>query len=141
MAEEKIRLELVSPEKLLLTEEVGMVILPGSDGQFGVLAKHIPLVSTLDPGAIDVYQDGKVDQRIFVSGGFVEVDGERCIVLAEDAMPLDSLEADDVRQECRNLKEDLDGADGEAATILARRKLDVAEAKLAAVTGESVATY
>lgn len=137
----KIRLELVSPEKLLLAEDVSMVVMPGTEGQFGVLADHIPLVSTLEPGVIDVYQDGKVDHRIFVAGGFVEVDGERCVVLAEDAAPLEKLNADEIRQKCRDLKDDIKVAETDAARLLAANKLTVAEAMLAAATGELTPAY
>ncbi|MEO0393112.1 MAG: ATP synthase F1 subunit epsilon [Pseudomonadota bacterium] len=137
----KIRLELVSPEKLLLAEDVTMVVMPGTEGQFGVLADHIPLVSTLEPGVIDVYQGEKVDQRIFVAGGFVEVDGERCVVLAEDAAPLDKLDADDIRQKCRDLKEDVGMAETDAARLIATNKLSVTEAMLAAATGEVSPSY
>lgn len=137
----KIRLELFSPEKLLLAEDVTMVVMPGTEGQFGVLADHIPLVSTLEPGAIDVYQGNSVDHRIFVAGGFVEVDGERCIVLAEDAMPVDKLDVDKVRQECRDLKEDISDASSDATRLLAQKKLAVAEAKLVIVTGDILPQY
>jgi F-type H+-transporting ATPase subunit epsilon len=141
MADNKIRLELVSPEKLLLAEDVSMAVLPGADGQFGVLVGHIPVVSTLVPGPIDIYQGDKIEQRIFVSGGFVEVDGERCIVLAEDATPVDSLDADAVRQECKNLREDVEDAKTDSARLLAEKKLKLAEAKLQTVTGDAVASY
>lgn len=141
MADDKIRLELVSPEKLLLAEDVSMAVLPGSEGQFGVLAGHIPLVSTLEPGAIDIYQGNRIEQRIFVTGGFVEVDGERCVVLAEAATPLNEIDADTARQECRNLKEDVTDAKTDAARLLASGKLAIAEAKLRVVTGDAVAQY
>ena len=137
----KIRLELVSPEKLLLAEDVTMVVMPGTDGQFGVLADHIPLVSTLEPGIIDVYQGSDVDHRIFVAGGFVEVDGERCVVLAEDAAPLDKLDAEEIRQKCRDLKEDVGMAETDAARLLATNKLTVSEAMLAAATGDVTPSY
>ena len=85
MAEE-FSFELVSPEKLLLAEEVDMVVVPGAEGDFGVLVGHAPLISSLRPGVIDTYNGGKVANRIFVAGGFAEVTGERCTVLAEEAI-------------------------------------------------------
>ena len=68
MAEE-FSFELVSPEKLLLAEEVDMVVVPGAEGDFGVLVGHAPLISSLRPGVIDTYNGGKVADRIFVTGG------------------------------------------------------------------------
>src|SRR6204780_5685352 len=89
---DKVKFELVSPEKLLLSEDVAMVVVPGDEGNFGVLPGHALLISTVRPGVIDVYaQDQRaVTQRIFVSGGFAEVTPERCTVLADEAMPVSS---------------------------------------------------
>ena len=78
--------DLVSPEKLLLSEYVEMVVVPGAEGDFGVLIGHAPLISALRPGVIDTYAGTKVEKRIFVAGGFAEVIGERCTVLAEEAV-------------------------------------------------------
>ena len=85
---EKLQFELVSPEKLLLSQPVAMVVVPGSEGNFGALPGHSLLISTVRPGVIDVYADEqtKISQSIFVSGGFAEVTPERCTVLAEEAM-------------------------------------------------------
>jgi len=88
---EKIQFELVSPAKLLLSEPVEMVVVPGEDGDFGALPLHAPLLSTVRPGVIDIHNGGKVTNRIFVAGGFVEVTGERVTVLAEEAFPLEDL--------------------------------------------------
>ena len=62
-------LELVSPSALLKSEPVEMVVVPGTDGNFGVLPKHSPMISTICPGVIDIYAGGKVSERIFVAGG------------------------------------------------------------------------
>jgi len=84
----KITFELVSPERLLLSQQVDMVVVPGSEGFFGVLIGHTPLISTLKPGVIDVYDGGKIVERIFVGGGFAEATPDRCVVLAETAVKL-----------------------------------------------------
>ncbi|NQW11572.1 MAG: F0F1 ATP synthase subunit epsilon [Alphaproteobacteria bacterium] len=89
---ETTQFELVSPERLVLSQAVEMVVVPGSEGYFGVLPRHAPLISTLSPGVIDIHEGGSVTQRIFVAGGFAEVTGERCTVLAEVAMPLDEID-------------------------------------------------
>ena len=67
--------ELVSPEKLLFSEDVEMVVVPGAEGDFGVLVGHAPLISALRPGVIGTYTGSTVDKRIFVAGGFAEVTG------------------------------------------------------------------
>src|SRR3546814_18454611 len=77
MAEGKVAFELVSPERLLLSEEVDMVVVPGEEGDFGVLVRHAPLISTLRPGVIKVHNGGSVTEQIFVAGGFAEVTPSR----------------------------------------------------------------
>ncbi len=89
---DKVQFELVSPEKLLLSEAVEMVVVPGSEGNFGVLPGHSLFISTVRPGVIDVYEGSEISERIFVSGGFAEVTAERCTVLADEAVPLASLD-------------------------------------------------
>jgi F-type H+-transporting ATPase subunit epsilon len=101
---DKVQFELVSPEKLLLSEAVDMVVVPGTEGNFGVLAGHSLLISTVRPGVIDVYEGSDISERIFVSGGFAEVTAERCTVLADEAVPLSSLDAATVEAELRTLE-------------------------------------
>jgi len=83
---DKVKFELVSPEKLLLSEEVEMVVVPGGEGNFGVLPGHALFISTVRPGVIDVYEGSQITERIFVSGGFAEVTPERCTVLANEVL-------------------------------------------------------
>ena len=84
---ETLEFELVSPLKLLVAEPVDMVVLPGSEGAFGVLPLHAPTLSTLRPGFIDVYKDGVLSERYFVTGGFAEVSHSTCTVLVDEAIP------------------------------------------------------
>ena len=143
---DKLQFELVSPEKLLLAEQVGMVIVPGSEGNFGVLPGHALFISTVRPGIIDVYEDKTVTERIFVAGGFAEVTPERCTVLADEAVPLASLDRGAIEAQTKTLESNvaglrdqlqrLSGAErGEAARQLrgAERQHAVAAAKLAAL--------
>jgi F-type H+-transporting ATPase subunit epsilon len=104
---EKIHFDLVSPERLLLSEQVDMVTLPGSEGYFGVLAGHAPVLSTLRPGLIDVKGGEEGDMRIFVRGGFAEVNPDKVVVLAEEAIPLSELDAAALEQDIRNAEEDV----------------------------------
>ena len=88
MAEEhdKIALDIVTPEKLLLSESADMVVIPGGEGDFGVLTGHAPLLSQVRAGTIDIYQDDKIKSQVFVEGGIAEVTATRCTVLAEEAL-------------------------------------------------------
>lgn len=131
MAEE-FSFELVSPEKLLLAEEVDMVVVPGAEGDFGVLVGHAPLISSLRPGVIDTYNGGKVADRIFVAGGFAEVTGERCTVLAEEAIPVKDIDSANAEERLRVAKEAISGADNDTLRNAAEIELTVAEAMLAA---------
>src|SRR3546814_17725828 len=76
----------------LLSRDVEMVVVPDSEGYFGVLPRHAPMISTLSAGVIDIYQGGAVVDRIFVDGSFAEVTEARCTVLAEEAVTLRSEE-------------------------------------------------
>ena len=73
----KVAFELVAPERLLASIEADMVVIPGAEGDFGVLPDHAPLMSLLRPGVIAVYQGDRVDRRLFVDGGFAEVNDAR----------------------------------------------------------------
>lgn len=83
---ERVQFELVSPERLILSEMVEMVVVPGSEGNFGVLPGHAPLISTIRPGTIDIYEGQRIVQRVFIVGGIAEVTPQRCTVLADEAM-------------------------------------------------------
>lgn len=87
---DKITFDLVSPERLLLSAAADMISLPGTEGDMGVMAGHMPLVSTLRPGIVTV-TGGEDGGNFFVGGGFVEISAEKCTVLAEDAVSLDEL--------------------------------------------------
>lgn len=147
---DKVQFELVSPEKLLLSEAVAMVVVPGGEGNFGVLPGHSLLISTVRPGVIDVYSDEQtqISERIFVSGGFAEVTPERCTVLADEALPLSSLDRVAIEQEAKSLEATVQsrrdhlarqqGAERDQAAVELRaveRRLAVAAAKLAAIQG------
>ena len=152
---DKLQFELVSPERLLLSEPVGMVVVPGTEGNFGVLPGHALFISTVRPGVIDVYADGMptITERIFVSGGFAEVTPERCTVLADEALPFSSLDRAAIEAEARGLESDaaalrdqaarLQGEDRDRAAldlIHCERRLAVARAKLDAL-GQGAAAH
>jgi F-type H+-transporting ATPase subunit epsilon len=132
---DKFEFELVAPERLLLSREVEMVVVPGAEGDFGVLVGHAPVISGVRPGVIEVYEEDKVTDRIFVAGGFAEVTPERLTVLAEVAMPVAEIDRAQVEQDLKDLADDLAAAktDDERAAVEAR--IAVAEGKLQVVSG------
>ena len=89
---ERVQFDLVTPERLLLSEMVEMVVVPGTEGNFGVLPGHAPLISTIRPGMIEIYQGQTVTRRIFIVSGIAEVTPERCTVLADEAVSPDTLD-------------------------------------------------
>lgn len=133
---ETLTLELVDPERVLVSEPVEMVVLPGAEGDFGVLPHHAPLVSLLRPGVIALYEGAKVTRRFFVAGGFVEVSEQGCTVLAEGAEPVEELDRAAVEQALRDAEEDLADArepsDEERARL--ERAVAIARARLEALT-------
>ncbi len=134
---DKVNFELVSPQRLLLSEAVDMVVVPGAEGDFGVLAEHAPVISTVRPGVITVFQGNAVSERIFVAGGFAEVTPERCTVLAEEAERLDEIDRAAVEGQIRILREDLGMAQSEDERALIEGRIAVAEAKIDAI-GDTV---
>ena len=135
MAEGKVEFELVSPERLLLSEPVEMVVVPGEEGDFGVLHQHAPFISAVRPGVIKVHNGGKVTEQIFVSGGFAEVTPARCAVLAEQAIAVVDIDRGEAEQQLRDAREDLADAKDEHQRDQAERQIAVAEAMMAAATG------
>ena len=130
-----IEFELVSPERLLKSEPVEMVVVPGTEGDFGVLPGHSLLIAQVRPGVIDIHEGGQVKESIFVAGGFAEVSPERCTVLAEEAVPTADIDKDVAEKRLDDAKQALaeakDAEDGNLAT--AEKELKAAEAMLAAV--------
>jgi F-type H+-transporting ATPase subunit epsilon len=132
---DKVEFELVSPEKLLVSQPVDMVVVPGSEGNFGVLAGHAPMITTVRPGVIDIFEGDRIIDRIFIAGGFAEVTETRCTVLAEQATNLSELDRAKVEQEVKDLGEDVDDAKSDAERTALEARLSVARAKLEAVSG------
>jgi F-type H+-transporting ATPase subunit epsilon len=128
----KFELELVSPERLLLSEPVDMAVIPGSEGDFGVLAGHSLMISTLRPGVIEVFQGDSVTHRLFVGGGFAEVTDTRCTVLADEAVPVGEILPANVQAEIEQLQREIADPESDDALRILTARLAVAEAKLAA---------
>ncbi len=132
MAEGKVAFELVSPERLLLSQEVDMVVVPGEEGDFGVLTRHAPMISTLRPGVIQVHDGGSVTEQIFVAGGFAEVTPARCTVLAEEALPVGEIDRAATEQRLSDAKDDLLDAKDDSKKAACAQRIKVAEEMLKA---------
>jgi F-type H+-transporting ATPase subunit epsilon len=109
-----LHFELVSPAKLLFSGDVTSVQIPGAEGEMQIFAEHAPVLSTLRPGVVVVNKDGGVSEKIFVRGGFAEVNAQGLTVLAETAIPLADLNADALAKQIKDAEEDVaDATDDE----------------------------
>jgi len=124
--------DLVSPERLVFSGEVEQVDIPGSEGDFGVLAHHAPLIAMLRPGILTIRGSGEA-QRIVVVGGFAEVNEEGLTVLADRAEPVEDFDRASLADEVKDTEEDLADAADDAARDKAREKLDQLKALEAAL--------
>lgn len=120
----KLHFDLVSPERLLISAEVDQVDVPGSEGDFGVMANHAPVMTTLRPGVLTIQSPGKAGEKYFVRGGFAEVTLGGLTVLAEEAMPLAELDAAALDQRIKNAEEDIADAKDDATRERAKTQLD-----------------
>ena len=110
--------ELVSPERLIISKDVSMVVVPGSEGLFGVLPRHTSMLTALAPGVVDIYEEDVITARLFVVNGFAEVTGDRCTVLAEDVIPIEELQPDDLEEKIEEMRIDARNASDSDATRL-----------------------
>ncbi len=132
-----IEFELVSPERLLKSEPVEMVVVPGTEGDVGVLPGHSLLIAAVRPGVIDIHEGGQVRESIFVAGGFAEVSPERCTVLAEEAVPVADIDPAKAEKRLEDAKQALaEAGEAEDGDTAAEKELKTAEAMLAAASAE-----
>ena len=100
-----LKLEIVSPEKLLLSRDVDMVVIPAAEGEMGVLEGHAPMTVALRGGVVSLYEGDKIVESLFVASGFAEVTPERCTVLANEAMPLNEIDREKAQARIRDAEE------------------------------------
>ena len=121
-----ISFDLVSPEQLLFNDEAGMIIVPGKDGDIGVLPRHSKVLSSLRSGRVMVYGENKnLLKSFFVTGGFVEINPEKCIVLAEGVNEMSDLDKSSIQQQIQELES--------GASDSAKEELAIAQSKIAAL--------
>jgi F-type H+-transporting ATPase subunit epsilon len=128
--------DLVSPARLLASEEAEMVVVPGGDGDFGILPGHAPLLSTVRPGVLDIYENDAVRDRVFIAGGFAEVADGRLTVLAEEAMAVSDIDRAEAEARLEKARQAVDeSAEDSAERRAAEAEFAAAEAMVAAAPG------
>ena len=130
---DKLHFALVSPERELFNGEVDHVVVPGSEGEFGVSPNHAPVMSVIKPGALRVFDDGNV-RRIFVNGGFADVTPEGLTVLAEEAVDLSDVDVATLDLQLKNAQDDLRDANSDDKRFAAQRAVSRLETMKTALT-------
>ncbi len=124
---ETLQFELVAPERLIFSGDVEMVVVPGTEGDFGVLPGHSLLISTLRPGLIEIYENEKPKERYVVAEGFAEVTGERCTVLSTEAFETGTIDQARAQARLEQAQLDLRDAEGEEERAKYERAVELAE--------------
>lgn len=107
---DSFQFELVSPERLLVSEQVESVVIPGSEGEMTIMAHHAPVMTTVKPGIVTVNLPGGESERYVVFGGFADVVPSGCTLLAESAMPVKSIDRADIARRIQAAREDVTDA-------------------------------
>ena len=115
--------ELVSPEKVLFSDQVESVVIPAGEGEMTILEKHAPVMTALRPGVVTVAQSGGKSRKLFVRGGFADVNASGFILLAEQSIPLEELDAAAIDREIKNASEDLADAKDADGKLRAETRL------------------
>ncbi len=125
--------ELVSPDKVLVSEPAWQVVIPGEEGYFGVRAGHMSLIAAVRPGVVEVFmKEGDAPKKIFIAGGFADVTATNCTLLAEQAVNVSDLDAVQIEQDIANINEDLKTASDMTEKTILHKKLQLASIKLLA---------
>ena len=127
-----LHFELVSPAKLLFSGDVESVVLPGTEGEMTILPQHSPLLTSLRPGVV-VMTDAKGPQKIFVRGGFAEVNPKGLIVLAERAIPMAEFDAAAMATQVKDAEATVAEAKSDEARRVAQENLEHLKALQSAV--------
>lgn len=130
--------ELVSPEALLVSQPVALVTIPGGEGDYGVMAGHAPMITTVRPGVINIYadNDNTITNRLFVAGGFAEVTEDRCTLLAEEAVPVADIDRAAAETAILTAREALTKATSDTERAECEARLAVAEARVLACSAQ-----
>lgn len=130
MDTQTFQFKLVSPEKVILERDITMAVIPGAEGNMGILPAHAPVISTLRPGVLSVHDGERTLMKVFVDGGVAEVTPKQTTVLVSKATPVEMLEKDDLELEIKNLLEDLNDYDSEEERRETSLNLEITRTKL-----------
>jgi F-type H+-transporting ATPase subunit epsilon len=120
---EAFQFELVSPERLLVSEKVESVVIPGVEGEMTVLVNHAPVMTTVKPGVVTVKSEGGAEERYVVFGGFADIQPTGCTLLAESATPVQEIDRADLARRIQDAKEDVADAADDASRTKAEQLL------------------
>lgn len=133
-AQQTFNFELVSPERILVSEPAWQVVIPGEEGYFGVRAGHMSLIAAIKPGVVEVYKsEGASPEKIFIAGGFADVTAANCSILAEQAVNVNEIDVSAVQKSINDLNDDMKAATDAADKAVIHHKLQIATLKLQAV--------
>lgn len=125
MAADTFQLELVTPTSLYFSGEVSMVVIPGAEGDFGVLPNHAPLISKNRAGLLSISRNGTADEKLFISGGYTDVTPDHCTVLTQEILPLSEITPDLIERRTEEAKKDLRRAETDIVKEKAEAELEV----------------
>jgi F-type H+-transporting ATPase subunit epsilon len=120
---EAFKFELVSPERLLVSEQVESVVIPGAEGEMTVMAQHAPVMTTIQPGVVTVNAAGGQQERYVVFGGFADILPAGCTLLAESAVAVKDIDRADVARRIQEAREDVADAKDDAVRAMAEQFL------------------
>lgn len=121
---ESFKFELVSPERLLLSEDVTEVVVPGTEGEMTVMANHAPVMTSVKPGVVAVKTASGSQEKYVVFGGFADILPQTLTLLAESAVAVSDIDREDLSQRIQNAREDVSDAKDEETRSKAQERLD-----------------
>ena len=133
MTNTSLNVELVTPEKVYFSGSANMAVIPGTEGDFGVLPGHAPLISSIRPGVVEVHRSAGKVERTFITHGFAEVGTEGCIILAEEAINLASMDKATAQEKLEQTTQQLSRASTPSAQAKAQSEVEAAQALLDAL--------
>ena len=136
MASDQLQIDIISPNGTLFNGMASMVIVPGDNGDMGILAGHADTIAALRPGVLWFYSSGKLAKRFFLSGGFADISGKKVVVLATAANDVATLDGKDIEKQIKDLSEELKATKDEIQQTMVHEKLAVARASLAAISNK-----
>ena len=129
MSEEKLSLEVVAPEKMVMTKTVDMVTISGTEGDFGVLPGHAALVSSIRPGFLEIEVD-KQSEKMFIGGGFIEVIEDKVSILASEVLSLEQINISECEEKISKYTADLGTSETDADKDIIQKNIDKYQAMI-----------